>query len=250
MNSEIKLSVIIPSYNESENLSHGVLDEVHNYLKKQNYTYEVLVVDDGSKDNTVQLVKKYIKDKASFKLIENPHSGKAITVMTGMFKASGQVVLFTDMDQATPINQIEKLLPKFDQDYDIVIGSRAGREGAPLIRKIVAWGFASLRNIIIGLPFKDTQCGFKAFNQKAILDVFPKVLKIWQSMRYSGNAAVNAGFDVETLFIAKNMGFKIAEVPVEWRFVGTERVQIIKDALEALKDMLRIRLTDLTGKYD
>lgn len=250
MNSEIKLSVIIPAYNESENLNHGVLDEVYNYLKKQNYTYEVLVIDDGSKDNTAQLVKKNIKGKASFKLIENPHSGKAITVMTGMFKASGQVVLFTDMDQATPINQIEKLLPKFDQDYDIVIGSRAGREGAPLIRKVVAWGFASLRDLILGLPFRDTQCGFKAFNQKAIQAIFPKVLKIWQSMRYSGNAAVNAGFDVETLFIAKNMGFKIAEVPVEWRFVGTERVQIIRDALEALKDMLRIRLTDLTGKYD
>lgn len=250
MNSEIKLSVIIPAYNESENLNHGVLDAVYNYLKKQEFAYEVLIVDDGSKDNTVQLVKKYIEDKVSFKLVENPHSGKAITVMTGMLKASGQVVLFTDMDQATPINQIEKLLPKFDSDYDIVIGSRAGREGAPLIRKVVAWGFASLRNIIIGLPFKDTQCGFKAFNQKAVLGVFPRVLKIWQSMRSSDDAAVNAGFDVETLFIAKNMGFKIAEVPVEWRFVGTERVQIIRDALEALKDMLRIRLTDLTGKYD
>lgn len=250
MNNKIKLSVIIPAYNESENLNNGVLDEVYNYLKKQNYTYEVLIVDDGSKDNSVQLVKKYIEDKASFKLIENPHSGKAITVMTGMLKALGQVVLFTDMDQATPINQIEKLLPKFDQGYDIVIGSRTGREGAPLIRKVVAWGFASLRNIIIGLPLKDTQCGFKAFNQKAIQAIFPMVLKIWQSMRSSGNAAVNAGFDVETLFIAKNMGFKIADVPVEWRFVGTERVQVIQDALEALKDMLRIRLTDLTGKYD
>lgn len=250
MNNKIQVSIIIPAYNESENLNNGVLDEVYNYLKKQNYTYEVLIIDDGSKDNTVQLLKKYIKDKTSFKLIENPHSGKAITVMTGMLKALGQVVLFTDMDQATPINQIEALLPKFDQGYDIVIGSRAGREGAPLMRKVVAWGFASLRNIIIGLPFKDTQCGFKAFNQKAILSVFPKVLKIWQSMRSSDDAAVNAGFDVETLFIAKNMEFKIAEVPVEWRFVGTERVQIIRDALEALKDMFRIRLTDFTGKYD
>lgn len=250
MNGEIKLSVIIPAYNESENLSHGVLDEVYNYLKKQNYTYEVLIVDDGSKDDTVQLVKKYIKDKASFKLVENYHSGKAITVMNGMLKASGQIMLFTDMDQATPINQIEKLLPKFDQSYDIVIGSRAGREGAPLIRKVVAWGFASLRDLILGLPFRDTQCGFKAFNQKAIQAIFPKVLKIWQSMRSSGNAAVNAGFDVETLFIARKIGFKIVEVPVEWRFVGTERVQVIRDALEALRDMLRIRLTDLTGKYD
>lgn len=250
MNNKIKLSVIIPAYNESENLNNGVLDEVYNYLKRQEFTYEVLIVDDGSKDNTVQLVKKYIEDKASFKLIENTHSGKAITVMTGMLKASGQIVLFTDMDQATPINQIEKLLPKFDEDYDIVIGSRSGREGAPLIRKVVAWGFASLRNIIIGLPFKDTQCGFKVFNQKAVLSVFPKVLKIWQSIKSSGKAAVNAGFDIETLFIAKKMGLKIAEVPVGWRFVGTERVQVIRDSLEALKDMLRIKLVDMGGKYD
>lgn len=247
--SKIKLSVIIPAYNEANNLKTGVLDKVFEYLKEQQYSWEVLIIDDGSVDNTRELVVNEIKNKPGFKLIRNLHGGKAMTVISGMLEAAGDVALFTDMDQATPINQIEKLLPKFDQGFDIVIGKRAGRKGAPIARKIVAVGFALTRNLILGLPFSDTQCGFKAFSQRASKEVFPKMLLIWEKMKAEG-AAVNAGFDVETLFLAKKLGFKIAEVPVEWHHVGTERVQLIKDAIEAVKDMIRIKIGNFNGKYD
>ena len=244
----IKLSVVIPSYNEEANLKHGVLDEVYEYLKGKDYDWEVLIVDDGSKDQTREIVKDQIKDKAGFRLIENPHGGKASTVMSGLLESRGEIALFTDMDQATPIAEIEKLLPEFNKGFDIVIGSRAGRKGAPLIRKLAAWGFAVLRGIILGLPFKDTQCVFKAFNRKSIEAIFPRIKNEWGVVHFKGGA-VNAGFDVEVLFLAKKFGFEIEEVPVEWKYVDTERVQVIKDAAAALYDMLRIRLNDLQGKY-
>lgn len=242
-----KLSIVIPSYNEKENLEKGVLNEVSSYLKTLNIPYEVIVVDDGSSDQSVDFIQKFIKQNKNFSLIQNSHGGKANAVMTGLLGAEGDIVLFTDMDQATPINQIQKFIPKFS-NYDIVIGSRHGRKGAPALRKVAAWGFSVLRGIILGLPFQDTQCGFKAFSKKAINQIIPKIKNEWGVVHFSGGA-VNAGFDVEVLYLAKKYGFKIAEVPVEWNYVDTERVQMGKDALAAIYDMLRIRWNDLAGKY-
>lgn len=242
----MKLSVVIPSYNESANLKKGVLFDIENYLKKLKVSFEIIVVDDGSTDDSINLVKK--NRGKSIHLIQNPHGGKANTVMTGMLKAAGEIILFTDMDQATPINQIDKFLPKFEEGNDIVIGSRSGRRGAPLIRKLSAWGFSVLRFIILGLPFKDTQCGFKAFNRDVVNKILPKIKNEWGVVHFKGGA-VNAGFDVELLYLAKKYGFKIAEVPVEWNYVDTERVQIVKDAMAAIYDMFRIRWNDLKWKY-
>ncbi len=243
----MKLSVIIPAFNEAANLRKGCLDEVVNFLKKKDFSSEIIIVDDGSKDETIELVENYIKGKKNIRLIKNNHGGKAIAVMTGLLQSEGKIALFTDMDQATPISEIEKLLPKFKEGFDIAIGSRSGREGAPIVRKFMAWGFSVLRNIVLGLPFKDTQCGFKAFNRSSIQEIFPKLLSRWKNMSQKG-AAVNAGFDVETLFLAKKKGFKIAEVSVSWHHVGTERVQIIKDSIDAVLDIFRIRLDDLQNK--
>ncbi len=249
MESKLKLSVVIPAYNEAANLKKGVLDEVNEYLKMQSYPYEVLIVDDGSKDDTVSIAKSSVKDFKNFKVIENPHGGKALTVISGMLQVTGDIILFTDMDQATPIDQIEKFLPQFREGVDVVIGSRSGRKGAPLIRQIAAWGFSLLRNIILGLPFTDTQCGFKAFRKECVSVVFPVMQNLWKR-RISSGGAVNAGFDVELLFLAKQRGYKIVEIPVIWRYVDSERVQFIKDAFEGIRDMLRVRKNQLTGKYD
>lgn len=245
----IKLSIVIPAYNEAENLKKGALDTVGNYIKKNlKISYEVIIVDDGSSDNSAELIKKYISKNKNFTLLQNNHGGKAIAVMTGMLKSSGGIVLFTDMDQATPISQIEKFLPKFDNGFDIVIGLRHGRQGAPFIRKLAAWGFSTLRSVILGLPFKDTQCGFKAFSKQAVDKILPKIKNEWGVVHFKGGA-VNAGFDVELLYLAKKYGFKIAEVGVEWKYVDTERVQVVKDAVAAIYDMFRIRWNDLAGKY-
>lgn len=244
----MKISVVIPSYNEERNLKKGVLERVGNYLENQKLDHEALIVDDGSSDNSVELVKKYIQKNKKFKLIQNKHGGKANTILTGMDKAKGEIVLFTDMDQATPINQLDKFIPKFEEGFDIVIGSRTGRHGAPFIRKLAAWIFSVLRGVILGLPFKDTQCGFKAFSKTSIDKIIPKIRSEWGVLHFQGGA-VNAGFDVELLYLAKKYGFKIAEIPVEWNYVDTERVQVIKDALAAIYDMIRIRVNDFKGKY-
>ena len=224
----IKLSIVIPAYNEEKNLKTGALNLVNDYLKGVSYTYEVIIVDDGSLDQTTELVEKFIKGKEDWRLVKASHGGKALTVIKGLLKSKGEIAVFTDMDQATPLDQIEKFFPKFDEGYDIVIGSRHGREGAPFIRKLAAWTFSLLRGIILGLPFADTQCGFKAFNKKSIEKIVPMVKDEWGVVHFKGGA-VNAGFDVELLYLAKKYGFKIAEEKVEWNYVDTERV------MEALK---------------
>ena len=137
----IKLSIIIPAFNEEKNIKKGVLEEVENYLKDLDYSYEVIIVDDRSTDNTATLVEKFINGKNSWRLIKAGHGGKALTVMKGMLEAKGKIALFTDMDQATPLDQVEKFFPEFEKGNDIVIGSRHGREGAPILRKLTAWGF-------------------------------------------------------------------------------------------------------------
>jgi dolichyl-phosphate beta-glucosyltransferase len=243
-----ELSVVIPSYNELENLKKGVLNEVKNYLGKTGLKFEIIVVDDGSNDGSLEFVKNFVLKNKQFKLLENNHGGKAIAVLSGMEKSDGEVVLFTDMDQATPIGQLDKFIPKFKEGFDLVIGSRQGRKGAPFFRKLSAWGFAILQKIILGLPFADTQCGFKAFNRKSIENIIPKIKREWGVVHFKGGA-VNAGFDVELLYLAKKYQFRVAEVPVEWKYVDTERVQVIKDAAAAIYDMFRIRINDLLGKY-
>jgi dolichyl-phosphate beta-glucosyltransferase len=245
----VKLSVVIPSYNEIDNLKKGVLEEVNTYLQKQKYQFEVIVVDDGSNDGSREYVEKFVSKNKKFKLVKNNHGGKAIAVMTGLIGSSGDVGLFTDMDQATPISELEKILPFFEKNYDIVIGSRQGRKGAPVIRKLMAFGFSMIRTVVLGLPFKDTQCGFKAFNRKSIEAIFPSLKERWRKHLEKKGAAVNAAFDVETLFLARKKGFKVKEVPVAWHHVGTERVQVLKDSIEAVIDILKIRGNDLLGRY-
>ncbi len=245
----MKLSVIIPAFNEIDNLKEGVLKEIGDYLSKADYQYEVIIVDDGSTDGSADLIEKFVGRVKNFKLINNKHGGKAIAVMTGLIESKGEIGLFTDMDQATPISEVEKLLPFFDEGFDIVIGSREGRQGAPILRKFMAYGFSIFRNLVLGLPFKDTQCGFKAFNRKSIVVLFPQLKQRWKKHLSEKGPAVNAAFDAETLFLAQKMGFKIKEVHVQWHHVGTERVQVIKDSIDAIIDILKIRGNDFLNKY-
>lgn len=242
------LSVVIPAYNEEYNLRTGVLDGINDYLSDQKYSWEVIIVDDGSSDRTPGLMKSFVDKHKNFKLIKNPHMGKGGSVITGMLRATGDIILFTDMDQATPIDQIEKLLPKLDGGADIAIGSRSGREGAPFIRKAMAYGFSLLRMIILRLPYKDTQCGFKAFKKDAAQRIFGKMKVFNEKMKTSG-ASVSAGFDLEVLYLARKLKLKVAEVPVDWHHKEGTKVNPIKDSWEGLRDLLLVRLNALLGKY-
>lgn len=244
------LSVVIPCYNEAANLQKGVLYKVGDFFKEKDYLWEVLVVDDGSTDESVSLVEKFTKNHPHFSLIKNHHQGKAATVIAGMFKAEGKYVLFTDMDQATPIEEVDKLLPSLD-NYQIVIGSRASRRrGAPLTRLLMARGFMTLRNFILGIKIIDTQCGFKVFKNEVVKKLFPKLKIYGHGEKLADGSMVTAGFDVEMLFLAQKMGYKIKEVPVDWRYVETRRVGVIKDSWQALQDMIKIRFNSLRGVYD
>jgi dolichyl-phosphate beta-glucosyltransferase len=242
------LSIVIPSYNEVKNLQKGVLQEIYDYLKSQKFSWEVLLVDDGSKDNTVELLKKFAAKHKGFIVFPEPHRGKGGTVIAGALKSKGEIILFTDMDQATPIKELEKIMIEFEKGYDVVIGSRSGRKGAPLLRKLMAYVFMLLRTIILRLPFKDTQCGFKAIKSESGKKIFEKMYEFYG--RPSETAGVTAGFDLELLYIARKMGLSIAEVPVEWKHKETERVNPIKDSLEGLRDLLRVRIYALMGKYN
>lgn len=246
----IFLSVIIPCYNEEKNLQAGKIEKVITFLKKKSYLWELLIVDDGSIDNSRQLIRKIIKNNQKIRLIENPHQGKANTVITGMLNGLGKYLLFTDFDQATPIAEIDKFIPFFEEDYDIVIGSRKDeRKGAPFVRAIMGPGFTMLRKLILGLPnISDTQCGFKAFRNSVAKDIF-KRLKLYKDMVKAQGSQVTAGFDVELLYLADKLGYKIREVAVTWHYVDTRRVNPLKDSFSALLDLLKIKLNNINGLY-
>ncbi len=243
------LSVVIPAWNENENLSKKAMDKILGYLGSAKFSWELIVVNDGSDDDTVEALQKYAQKESRLQIINSPHMGKAQSVITGVEASSGQIILFSDMDQATPISELEKFLPYFRQDYDIVFGSRSGRKGAPVYRQILALGMVSLRMMVLRLPFKDTQCGFKAFRNQAAKKIFSIIQKIHQPQEVVGGA-VNPGFDIEILYLGRKLGLKIAEVPVAWQYENSKRVRFIKDAIAGVKELLLVRWRALTGAYN
>ncbi|VVA44371.1 conserved hypothetical protein [Candidatus Roizmanbacteria bacterium] len=251
-NLNMQISLIIPCYNEEVNIQKGVLDKIGNYTSHDERFSEVLIVDDGSNDSSKVVIKnKYLKTYPKFRLIQNSHQGKAFAVLTGIKQAKGDYVIFTDIDLATPIDEVEKLIAKAKEGCQIVIGSRNNsRAGAPLLRKIMAKGFILIRNIIISLKgIKDTQCGFKLFEKQAALKIIDK-LQVFHDKRKAEDSSVSAGFDIEFLFLGQKLGYKIIEVPVVWRHVETKNVNFIRDTIETLKDIFKIKLLDLKGRYN
>ena len=244
-----QLSIIIPCYNEERNIRLGALEAVASYLAKKKFSYEVIIIDDGSVDESRLLIKKFISHHPKFRLIHKKHQGKAAAVIAGLLAAKNKYVFFTDLDQATPINQIEVILPWFDKGYDVVIGSRnRKRKGAPLLRIAMARGFMIIRNLVLNLGIKDTQCGFKAFKKEVLTDVIPR-LQVYNLERGAQGSTVTAGFDVEFLYVAKLLGYKIAEVPVEWHYQETRHISPFKDSWEGLIGLLKIRLNSMKGLY-
>ena len=248
----IYLSVVIPCYDEMANLQKGVLDKIAHFFNEKKITYEVIVVDDGSKDGSVEFIEKFIRDNHHFTLIKNPHYGKSGAVTTGMLQARGEYRLFTDMDQATPIEEVNKLLPFLESGaYDIAIGSRStARKGAPFIRLFISQCSVFLRKYMIGMrELSDTQCGFKLFTGKATDDVFESYKKIKHGFTKIKGTAITFGADIELLYIAKNHGYKIKEVPINWLHVETRRVNPLRDSITGVLDLVTIKQNILSGVY-
>jgi glycosyltransferase involved in cell wall biosynthesis len=240
------LSVVIPAYNEASALRAGKLRRVAGWLAAQPMSTELILVDDGSTDETARLA-----EGMADRVITIEHSGKASAVVNGIANAAGEIVLFTDMDQATPITETPKLIEAIEQSSDVAIGSRGlVRPGAPLARNLLSWGQVTVRDLLVGLKITDTQCGFKAMKRKAALDILDH-LRLYHPTRMTAikGASVTSGFDVEFLFVAQRLGYRVAEIQVEWNYQETRRVKIIKDAVHGLRDLVNIRLADQRGKY-
>ena len=236
------LSVVIPAYNEAKRIV-PTLKSVFDYLKKQNYEYEVLVVNDGSKDNTAEIVQSFQSQVSSLKLIDNKQNrGKAKAVQQGMMAAQGDLRLFMDADNATTIDNLDKMLLHINDGYGIVIAS-IGIKGAekigeePVYRRLLG----QLGNLWIrfwAVPdIHDTQRGFKLFTREVTEKIFPKMLTFgW-------------GFDVELLALARKYGYKIKEVPIVWKNAPDSKVNIWaypKTLLQTLKIWWNLK----TNKYD
>ncbi|NLV73671.1 MAG: glycosyltransferase [Chloroflexi bacterium] len=209
------LSVVVPCYNESENLQAGVLEEMNTYLVQQPFTWEVLISDDGSTDDSREVAAARISALPGFRLLANVHGGKPHAVWAGLQQARGQVVLFTDMDQSTPLDQFSRLKPRLDAGDDVVIGSRGmERENFPLYRRVGSAVFRSFRRVLVLPHISDTQCGFKAFKRDVACEIFPQ-LEVLQPQKTAKGWQVTA-FDVELLYLADKAGYSISEVTVTW----------------------------------
>lgn len=251
----IFLSVIIPSYNEAKNFRRGCLKDLLPFLEQQEYAYEVIFSDDGSTDQTVDLLSGF-KDSWTPRLkygkitvLRNQHGGKASTVCAGMRYARGEWRLFTDFDQSTPISELKKLLVYRDR-FDIIFGSRkidTKTVHAKWYRKIIGDTFNLITRTLTGLTIRDTQCGFKLFSKKSSV-IFDQ-LYVYNPERTNETGAFTGAFDVELFVIAKQYGFKFKEVPIRWQHFATDRVNIVKDSWRMFKDILKIRQAKKQNRY-
>lgn len=246
------VSVVVPCYNEEGNLKAGALTHVGAYAERADDVIEVLVVDDGSDDASRALVEALAVRYPKIRLLAEPHRGKAGAVLAGIMAARGSYTLFTDMDQATPIEEIETFRPYLARQVDVVVGSRMGRRaGAPIVRKLMATGFMLVRRLILDVgKVTDTQCGFKCLRADLARTICARLRVFRPDRSQAPGASVTAGFDTELLFVARQLGASIVEVPVTWHYVGTRRVHPLRESWRGLQGLVRIRLSAMRGDYD
>jgi dolichyl-phosphate beta-glucosyltransferase len=237
-----KYSIIIPAYNEGARLG-ATLDRVLSYVAEQGWNAEAIVVNDGSRDDTAELVLSRAKADPALRLIENPgNHGKGYSVRNGMLNANGEILLFTDADLSAPIEQASKLFAAVESGSDVAVGSRwlqpdlqAQRQS--LLRQFYGRTFNLILRVLLGLRFKDTQCGFKAFRRDAARTLFSmQTIEGW-------------GFDAELLYIADRLGMKIQEVAVVWSDAAGTRIHPLRDGMKMTAEVLKIRWNAITGKY-
>lgn len=248
---QLHLSLVFPVYNEAKCIEQN-LETALGFTAAQPYSSEVIVVDDGSSDESAAIVERLAASEPSLRLLRNDHRGKAYAVRTGVLAARGDYVIFADADLATPIHQVTKMLAAFEAGCDVAIGSREGygaqRFDEPWLRHFMGRVFSLVVRILVLGQHQDTQCGFKGFTRAAATDIFNSV------RLYGPNAAVlNApavtGFDVELLYLAHRKGYKVTEVPVEWHYGPGSKVNPLRDSWLNLRDVLRVRYYAMRGLY-
>ena len=238
----IKLSVVVPCYNEEKRFQEG-FNHYWLYFLKQKYPWELIFVNDGSKDNTLKLMQASAKGKSSVKVISyNENHGKGYAIVQGIKNTKGKYILFTDLDHSVSINTIESFFKYFEKGYQVVIGSRRVREAKILthqhfLRELLGRGFTLLVRFLIDWQIKDATCGFKAFINQAAKKIFEKI------------TIYDWAFDAEILFLCKKFKIKFAQAPVTWSNVRGTKVSLKKDILRSFLGLIKIRWNDLRGKY-
>jgi dolichyl-phosphate beta-glucosyltransferase len=238
-----KYSIVIPAYNESRRIP-ATLRAVLASIRANAWDAEVIVVNDGSTDSTAQLVREFAREAPEIRLLENPRNhGKGYSVRNGMLQARGEVVMFTDSDLSSPIEEAANLFSAIAAGADIAIGSRwlessRQTQRQPLYRQFFGRCFNAVTRMVMRLPFADTQCGFKAFTRAAAQTVFQlQTIERW-------------GFDPEILFIALKRGFRVVEVPVAWAHDERTRMSYLKDGMKMLEELAIVRWNALLGRYN
>lgn len=238
-----RYSIVIPAYNEAARITRA-LEEVVACIRQRQWSAEVVVVNDGSRDRTAELVRDFAANAPEVRILENPgNCGKGCSVKNGLLHSLGEIVMFTDADLSAPIEEAEDLFAAIASGADIAIGSRwleRARQTIrqPLYRQFFGRCFNAVTHMVMGLPFADTQCGFKAFTRTAAQTIFQlQTIERW-------------GFDPEILFIALKRGYKIVEVPVSWAHDERTRISYLKDGMRMLQDIAIVRWNALRGRYD
>ena len=238
------ISIVIPAYNEEQRLG-PTLTAILSFLSQRPTRFaEVLVVDDGSRDGTARIVEQFSAAHPQIRLLRNPgNRGKGYSVRHGVLESRGEWILFTDADLSAPIEELDKLFDAVRRTHaDIAIGSRALERS--LIQVHQSWFretagrmFNLFLRLLTGLPFLDTQCGFKLYRRQAAQEIFRR------------QRLERFGFDAEVLYIARRLGFRCVEVPVRWSHSPGTKVSMLRDSLDMFLDLLRIRWNDLLGRY-
>ncbi|MBI9043445.1 MAG: glycosyltransferase family 2 protein [Anaerolineaceae bacterium] len=235
------LSIIFPAYNEESRLSK-TLEQVHQFLEKQSYTSEILVVENGSSDKTLEIAQSYQEKIPYLRVMHEEQSGKGRAVRRGMQEARGEYRFFCDVDLSMPIEEVNHFIPPELPDSQIAIASRevkgAIRYDEPQIRHLVGRVFNSLVRILVLPKIHDSQCGFKCFRADISDEIF--------SLQVTNGWA----FDVELLYIARKKGYQIKEIPIPWYYNAESKIRVIHDSVRMFKELLDIRLNDIKGIYD
>ena len=235
------LSIIIPAHNEESRLPQ-TLEQVFVFLGQQSYESEVLVIENGSTDRTLEIAQEYARQHPSLRVIHEEGRGKGLAVHRGMFEARGEYRMMCDADLSMPINEVNKFIPPALGDYDIAIASReakgAVRYNEPHYRHLGGRGINLIIRALILPGLEDTQCGFKCFRAKAAEDLFNHLTLFGWS------------FDIELLFLAKRHKYRVTEIPIHWYYRSESKVNALQDAMHMIGDIFRIHVNAWRGRYD
>ena len=235
------LSIIIPAHNEESRLP-GTLEQVFNFLKKQSFSAEIVVVENGSIDRTLEIAQGFAQQYPNLRVIQNDWRGKGLAIQRGVREAVGEYLFLCDADLSMPIEEISKFIPPQLQNVDVAIASREApgsvRYNEPYYRHFTGRVFNTLIRLLVLHNLQDTQCGFKCIRADVARDIFPyQTLTGW-------------AFDVELLYIARYHKYQITEVPINWYYNADSKISVFRDSLRMFLDLLAIRRNARRGLYD